>query len=167
MKKIAFILTLSLLFISCDDGDLTLASFNFENVAIEKCSSKNIVFQKKNKETLLLEIPEDSFENEVTPAGEPRIINISSLNKVSYRNYSENIVSNTICSDLPPATPIVTKEWLATGGTIEVITTEQLNDIDELIGYLHTITFKNMNFSSTSDSFNFESYLMGTYVTSL
>lgn len=167
MKNITLLVTFCFLLFSCDDGDLTLASFNFENVSIEKCGTKNFVFQKKNKEVLIVEIPEESFENEVTATGEPRIISITSANKVTYRNYSENLTSNTICDDLPAASPFVTKEWLATGGTIEVITTEQLNDDDELIGYLHTITFKNMNFSSTSDSFNFESYLMGTYVTSL
>ncbi|WP_313807291.1 hypothetical protein [Flavobacterium sp.] len=173
MKKIFGLLLGLCLLTACDDGDLVLESFNFSSVAIQKCTDKTFLFKTNSDELLLVDIPESSFLNEVTPDGEPRIVNISGTNKVLYRKYSNAVGSTTVCNDIPPATPTVINEWNASnGGKIEIITTEKITidpvtSEEVLTGYNHQIKFVNIQFVSPDNSFVFEEYLFGTYTTSL
>lgn len=171
MKKV-FGLIIALLFLnSCDDGEITLQSFDFENQAIQKCSDKTILFKTKNDELLLISLPETTFNTafDNSPTGDtPRTVAINSTNKVIYRKYSGNVSSTTICDELPPATPTVSKEWTTSGGTI-IIESNALYDTDgiTITGYTHNITFENIIFSSSEESFSFTSYIFGDFETSL
>lgn len=171
MKKV-FGLIIALLFLnSCDDGEITLQSFDFENQAIQKCITKPIILKIKNDELLLISLPEDTFNTKFdnSPTGDtPRTISINSTNKVIYRKYSGNVSSTTICDELPPATPTVSKEWTTSGGTI-IIESNALYDTDgiTITGYTHNITFENIIFSSSEESFSFTSYIFGDFETSL
>jgi hypothetical protein len=166
-------LVCALLISSCDDGDIVLQSFNFDNVAIQKCSDKEVLFKINKDELLLLDIPSVYFPNEITPVGEPRIATISSINRVLYRKYSGNASNSTICSDVPPASPAVLNEWgAANGGTIEIVTTartvtDEITGEVTITGYNHQIKFINIQFVGAQDSFVFDEYLYGTYTTSL
>lgn len=173
MKKLFGILVCALLLSSCDDGEIVLQSFNFDTVAIQKCSDKEVLFKINKEEMLLLDIPSVYFPNEITPDGEPRIVTISSINRVLYRKYSGNVSNSSICDDVPPASPIVSNEWTAAnGGTVEIITTA-ITVTDEITGevtttgYNHQIRFINVQFVGSNDSFVFEEYLFGTYTTTL
>ncbi len=171
MKKVFGLIIALLLVTSCDDGEITLQSFDFENQAIQKCSDKTILLKTKNDELLLISLPEatfnTAFDNSST-GSTPRTITINSSNEVIYRKYSGNVSSNTICDELPPATPTVSKEWTTSGGTI-VIESNPLYDTDGIteIGYTHNITFENIIFSSSEESFSFTSYIFGDFETSL
>ncbi|WP_320814102.1 hypothetical protein [Flavobacterium sp.] len=167
MKK-AFALLLTVFMFSCDDGDVTLQSFAFESQSIQKCSDNNLIFKIKNDELLLVDIPESNFTNTVTPDGTPREVLINSTNRIIYRKYSGNLSSTTICSILPPASPVVNKEWNATGGKI-LIETDEVFDTDgiTIIGYTHNITFENVSFSGPDNTFSFTTYIFGDYETDL
>lgn len=167
MKKV-FTIFLTLVLLSCDDGDITLQSFAFESQTVQKCSDNNLIFKIKDDELLLIDIPESSFVNTVTPDGEPREITINSSNQIYYRKYSGDLSSTSICSTIPPASPVVQNEWTATGGTI-LIETNEIFDTDEvtIIGYTHNITFENVSFSGTNDTFSFTTYIFGDYETDL
>ena len=167
MKKIIAFIFCAFLF-SCDDGDITLQSFNFEGQSVQKCADNNLIFKIKNDELLLIDIPESNFVNVVTPDGAPREVIINSSNTVIYRKYSGNLTSSTICNSLPPATPVVNKEWNATGGTILIETDERFDtDGTTLIGYTHNITFENVSFSNPENTFSFTTYIFGDYETGL
>lgn len=168
MKKIVGLLFLALSLHSCDDGEVTLQSFAFESQSIQKCPDNNLIFKIKNEELLLINTPESSFENVVTPDGEPRIIALNSSNQIIYRKYSSNLSSTTICSTIPPSSPVVNQEWLATGGNLIIETDERFAaDGITLIGYTHNITFQNVSFSNSTNTFSFTTYLFGDYETSL
>lgn len=173
MKKIFLLVLLTIAFSSCDDGELKLESFNFEDVNIQKCSDINsyLIFKTKNEELLLVSLPKTTYEQaffpEATPPGSPRTYTIENDRKVVYRKYSGTVSNGTICDVIPPSSPVVSKEWIATGGTISVITTEILNTSNVVTGYSHNITFKNVNFASIDNSFSFESYIYGNYVINL
>ena len=82
--------------------------------------------------------------------------------------YDDTLPTNFICNSIAPATPVVTNEWTATGGTIEVTTTERYDtDGTTLLGYTHTFKFVNVNFANADKSFSFEEYLFGNYQTNL
>lgn len=173
MKKLFGLLVCALLLSSCDDGDIVLQSFDFGSAAIQKCSDKEVLFKTNDEELLLVDIPAVYFPNEVTPAGSPRVVTISSINRVFYRKYNGTVSNSTICSNIPPASPTVSNEWTAAeGGTIQIITTEKTTT-DEVTGevtvtgYNHQIKFINIQFVGSDDSFVFEEYLFGTHITSL
>ncbi|BCY28865.1 hypothetical protein [Flavobacterium okayamense] len=169
MKKVFGLIIALLLSTSCDDGEITLQSFDFDNQIIQKCSDKTILFKTKNEELLLISLPQATYDSafDNTETGDtPREVTINTSNKVIYRKYSGTVSSTTICSDLPPATPTVSKEWIATGGTM-IVETNYLYDTDgvTIIGSTHNITFQNISFSSGEDSFSFVSYIFGNYET--
>ena len=168
MKKL-FVLVASVFMLqACDDGDITLESFNFDTVNIQECTNNNLIFKINGDEMLLINIPEASFANEETPDGSPRIVNVSSSNQIIYRIYSGTVTDDNLCDLIPPATPVVKNEWNATGGTIEIIT-DALYDVDGITinGYTHNIKFKNVNFSNPDNSFSFTEYIFGNYETDL
>jgi hypothetical protein len=168
MKKLIVLVASIFMLQACDDGDITLESFNFDTVNIQKCSNNNLIFKINGNELLLLNIPESSFLNEETLDGSPRIINISSNNQIIYRIYSGNISSTSICSTIPPANPVVENEWITIGGSIEIITDAlYATDGVTITGYTHNIKFKNVNFSGSTNSFSFTEYNFGNYETDL
>ncbi len=166
MKKLLVLAASVFLLQACDDGDITLESFNFDTVNVQECSTNDLVFKINGEELLLLNIPASSFANVETPDGSPRIVNVSASNQIIYRIYSGNVTSTNICSTIPPATPVVKNEWNATGGTIEIITDAlYASDGITITGYNHNIKFVNVNFSGSSNSFSFTEYNFGNYVT--
>ena len=164
MKKIIVLLASVFMLQACDDGDITLESFNFDTVTAKKCPTNNLVYKINGKELLLISIDESNFAPEPTPSGSPRIINVNATDRIVYRLYSDNISELTFCSILPPASPIVQKEWNATGGTIEIITSAiYAADQITITGYTHNIKFVNVNFSNPENSFSFTEYIFGNY----
>jgi len=168
MKKLFVLVAAVFMLQACDDGDITLESFNFNPDNIQDCPNNNLVFNINRNELLLLNIPPSSFLNEETPDGSPRIVNVNSSNQILYRIYSGNISSTSICSTIPPANPVIKNEWNATGGTIEIVT-DKLFAADgvTITGYTHNIKFKNVNFSGSSNSFSFNEYNFGNHETDL
>ena len=123
MKRVVSLLFVALFLNSCDDGNLIQEDISFEDVATQSCSTNNIIYKLKDKEALILEIPESSFTNEPSLAGAPTIFDINSANRVVYRFYNGTVSSSTICETIPPITPTVTDQWTATAGKIQIFTT--------------------------------------------
>lgn len=164
MKKFLVLVASVFMLQACDDGDIKLESFNFDTVAVQDCTSNDLIFKINGDEMLLINIPESEFPTEETPDGNPKIINITSNDQIIYRIYSGNVTQTSICDLIPPATPIVEQEWNATGGTIEIITdTLFATDGVTQTGLTHNIRFINVNFSGASNSFSFTEYIFGNY----
>lgn len=170
MKRIVGLLVLLLLLNGCDDGNLVLETINFEDAITQSCSTNNILYKLKEKEALLLEIPTSSFTNEPTEIGTPTEITIGGSNRVVYRFYNGTVAANNICETIPPATPSVTDQWTATGGTIQIITTaiKTTNTTDNstrISGYNHNIVFKNVTFTKANGTQVYETFPFGDYLT--
>lgn len=169
MKKIFLLLFLSCICSSCDDGDITLESFNFENQEIQECTTNDLIFKTKGDELLLLSLPESVFNTAFANAptnDSPRTVTINGSNKIIYRKYTGTVSNATVCATIPVSSPTVTKEWNATGGSISIETNEITNTSGTVTGYTHNITFLNVNFASIDNSFSFVSYVFGDYETS-
>ena len=126
------------------------------------------LFKINSNELLLLQIPFSNFENQITPENSPRVVSIGTNSSITYRLYSDVINNAFVCATITPASPVVEKEWNASGGTIEIIT-DALYDVDGITinGYTHNIKFKNVNFSNPDNSFSFTEYIFGNYETDL
>lgn len=171
MKRLLSIVMIVLFVSGCDDGNLTIENISFETATMQSCSTNNILYKLKDKEALLLEIPKTIFTNEPSVTGSPTIINIdNSTYRVVYRFYNGAITSDNICNTIPPADPIVTDQWTATSGQIQIITTaiKSTNTTDNstrITGYNQNITFNNITFNRTSGTQVYETFPFGNYVT--
>ena len=170
MKRVVSLLAILMLLNGCDDGNLTQEDITFEDIATQSCSINNIIYKLKEKESLLLEIPKTTFTNEPNIVGEPTILDINSANRVVYRFYNGTVSASNICETIPPITPIVTDQWTATDGKIQIFTTavKTTNATDNstrITGYNHNIVFKNVTFAKNSGTQVYETFPFGDYVT--
>jgi hypothetical protein len=171
MKRVVRLLALVMVLNGCDDGNLTQENINFEDITTQSCGTNNILYKLKDKESLLLEIPQTSFTNEPSTVGEPTLLDINSANRVVYRFYNGTVATANICETIPPATPIVTDQWTATDGKIAIFTTavKTTNTTDNstrITGYNHNIVFKNITFAKSNGTQVYETFPFGDYVTS-
>ena len=168
MKKALYILITALLFNSCDDGNLTQEVISFDTVTTQSCSSNNVIYKIKGQEALLLQIPASSFTNEPTPVGSPISIDINSTNRVVYRFYNGTVSSSMFCETIPPSSPTVTDEWIATAGKIQITTTaikttNATTGKTSITGYNHNIVFKNITFAKQNGTQVYETFAFGDY----
>lgn len=171
MKRFLGIMVLTFALNSCDDGDLSLETINFEDVAIQSCTKNDIIYKLKEKEALLFEIPKKYFKNEPTAPDAPTIFDIdNSTYRVIYRFYNGIVAADNICNTIPPALPTATDEWIATSGKIQIITTavkttNTTENSTRITGYNHNIVFKNITFAKNSGTQVYETFPFGDYVT--
>ncbi|GGF17175.1 hypothetical protein [Flavobacterium limi] len=153
MKKYACLLLFALLLNGCDDGDLTVETFDFDNpdIKIENCTDTyELLYKLKNQESLLLQMPEDKLEN---VAGE-QTFDIDNINyRLVYRTYDGTVAKTNICDAIRPSLPNVTDEWYAKNGTIVIVTKAKYGppntteNSTRIVGYTHSISFKNLTYS--------------------
>ncbi|MGH2667075.1 hypothetical protein [Flavobacterium sp.] len=162
--KYFLVLFISVLAVTgCDNGDLIVESFNFENATIQKCTDANVLYKISAQEALVLTIPETNFENAETPANTPRVVTITGTTSIKYRKYSGTPTAATICGT---PTLSVLEEWDAIGGTVEITTVKILGtDNTTVIGYNHNIVFKNVTFNTPDKQVVYDSYEFGNYRT--
>ncbi|MBG6185760.1 hypothetical protein [Flavobacterium sp. CAN_S2] len=167
MKRVLSLLVFSMFLNGCDDGDLIQEDINFEDVTAQKCTTNNIIYKLKDSEALIFEATGVTFPTETTS----QELNISSANRVIYRFYNGTVSASTICESIPPATPIVTGQWTATGGNIvinttAVKTTNETDNSTKITGYNHNITFKNITFDKGTGTQVYETFAFGDYLIS-
>ena len=167
MKRVLSLLVFSMFLNGCDDGDLIQEDINFEDVTAQKCTTNNIIYKLKDSEALIFEATGITFPTETTK----QQLNISSANRVIYRFYNGMVSAATLCESIPPATPIVTDQWTATGGNIAinttaVKTTDEKDNSTKITGYNHSITFKNITFDTGNGTQVYETFVFGDYLVS-
>jgi hypothetical protein len=172
MKKYASLLLFALLLNGCDDGDLTVDTIDFsdESIKAQTCDplTNNLIYKLKPQESLLLQLPDNKFIND--PSVYSYDIDNSSY-RVVYRAYDGTVATANICGTIPPKTPNITEEWLATAGKIEITTTPKtdLTATDgstKITGYNHTIVFRNITFAKPAGDQVEAEYVFGTFETS-
>lgn len=167
MKKIFGLIALALV-MACDDGDMTFKTFNFGTAAVQSCTTTGIVYKTSGTQALILDLDPAAFINIKTDEGVPRVVTLGAANKLIYRNYTGNVSSASLCSDIPPASPAVAEEWVALpGGTINIVTTQRFDDDNKLTGYSHSITLKSVTFTKSDETIIMEDNVFGTYLETL
>ncbi|MRH99060.1 hypothetical protein GH721_00820 [Kriegella sp. EG-1] len=150
MQK-TFFIGLILLFFSCDDGDLTIETIDFDSVDMQNCDTADInttVFFKINgDETLILELQSGLLLNEVSTTEIES--EIGSGSQLTYRVFSDDVTSTYFCSEIPTTEPTVLSEITAEKGTLFINTTAVEEDS---LSFLHTITLSEVTFETDDDS---------------
>lgn len=169
MKRLIVFLVSILAFSACDDGDLVVDTIDFDEVATSSCADNNLLFKLKESEALILNIPEETFENNPTDPNTPLQVNVDATHQVVYNFYNGKVASANLCSLIPPATPTINKQWKAASGVIQITTTaiKSLDDTDNstrITGYNNNIVFKNITFTKEDGTTQFyETFSFGDY----
>lgn len=160
MKRFFSFLILAVLFTSCDDGDMQEVSFDFDTTSASPCnisgdSNQFFIFKTTDHRALLFKLLERNFSNTVTQDtlnGQRIEVTLGDANKLIYRVYSGNISNSSICSIIPPSSPVVIEERIAAEGTAYIQTDAVKSDIKDdgsssITDYRHTITFSDITFN--------------------
>lgn len=169
MKKVfAFFLCL-LALISCDDGDLEIPAFDFEET-MYFCDTENneyTLFRMGVAEAIIVTLPTSAIKNKVTT--EPIVVSVTE-NNVIYRTFNEEISESYFCGNIPPTTPLILSNWTGVSGTsnnILIETIEELDGSNNIIGYRHFISFENLKVEKDEEYIAFEEAEFGELVTNI
>lgn len=173
MKRFFLFCVLLFTFNACDDGNIIITSFDFEEITLEQCGSiGQFVFFKINStnfETLSLQLTtQDSILSSVITKNYPLS---ASSNVVNYRTFSENITPAYFCSAIPPIAPSVDINFVSTQGTASIVTTAVFLETgtgistDSIIAYSTLITLQNLRLESETETITQETLVLGTIET--
>lgn len=136
MKKIFYLFFTVSLITSCDDGDLIVTDFNFENRNLQWCgdTEDQVLFNINNDQVhealafrFSLNTPTPRFFS--TETG--RItIPLTAKNQVIYRVFDGEVTADYFCNSIPPVSPSVTEEFRSTSGGEVIINTTLKNAND-------------------------------------
>lgn len=152
MRALPVIALLFFLFTSCDDGEIIITTFDFDDQAFDgMCSNERtkVLYHINNDnvyETLSIQINNSALSSDDSrlisglqslrvPLENEQIapirITLSGNNEVIYRTYDGEIPSDYFCRDVPPSSPRVLQEYRSVGGEIIIsssITYNRVND---------------------------------------
>ena len=136
MKKITFLLSLLFLISSCDDGDIIVTDFDFEDATLLSCGDifePTYIFYKINQdsnESIALQFTTTEPIFTVPNTEDVYEITLSGSDKLSYRRFNETVPTDYFCNAIPPSTPIVQEEFISTDGLVKILTLGTLVDDD-------------------------------------
>lgn len=136
MKRSFCLLLTAFLLVACDDGDLIVTDFNFENKKLQWCgdTQRQVLFNINNDQVheaiafrFNLETPTPQFFS--TETGQ-LAIPLNAENQVIYRVFNGEVETSYFCNAIPPVSPAVTEEYRSTSGGEMIITTTLQNATD-------------------------------------
>lgn len=132
MRKRLLLIFLALLLQGCDDGDIIVTNFDFEDAQLQQCGeSSNYVFFKINPQvnqsiSLNISTTQELFLDSGTQSFDLN----STGSIVNYRGFDDTVSSNYFCNPIPPISPRVILEYTGTSGLARLISDTTLDDFD-------------------------------------
>ena len=163
MKKILVLLLLFPILQCCDDGDVIVTNFNFENAPLQSCGGVgDYVFYKINPkvfESLSLKLgTTDSIYNKE----ESKTYQLNgSTNYVNYRMYDGPIGSDYFCNSIPPTSPKTISDYRGNSGNV-ITTVKFIYENDKMTKKSLQITLKDLVLISENEQIIVETLDMGT-----
>ncbi|WP_157766065.1 hypothetical protein [Aquimarina aggregata] len=136
MKKLFFLIFSLVSIVSCDDGDIIVTSFEFDDVALQVCSGaeeNEFVFFKinpTNNEAISFNFIGPYQENVVSEMPINIDLATGESNGLIYRKFNVTVTSDYYCANIPSSSIRVTDELIATSGNA-AITTEIVAEDDQ------------------------------------
>lgn len=134
MKKTLLSLLAFTMLISCDDGDVIITTFDFDEVTLENCGGPGgyLFFKINEAATESLSLRLGTSDQLFTMSSIETFALNESTNFVTYRLYSDEVGSNYFCNQVPPTTPTIVDEYIATSGSAILTTATLLDDVDNV-----------------------------------
>jgi len=128
--------------LSCNDGDLDISSFEFED-QVSICGTTQYTLYRlstdEQREALIV-----TLTNQQIRKDEDIVVPVSVTENgdytVTYRLFEDQVTSDYFCAAVPPVEPKVQKDWRGVSGTI-VIENQPVYDAEEenIIGWKHYV----------------------------
>jgi hypothetical protein len=131
MYRYLGVLFLLVVFTSCNDGDIIVTSFDFENQELSVCGegTSKVLYNINNEnifETISFTLSNSqlsSLENVLaTNIDQPISLQLTGSNEIIYRTYDATVPNNYFCGVIPPSSPKVQEEFKSVGGTVAIST---------------------------------------------
>ena len=132
-KNLILISLITLLLYSCDDGDIIITSFEFDDSDLQMCNgaeADEFVFFKINSsinESISFNFINPRYEQDSITGEDPIEIALSENSQLIYRQYSTAITADYFCTPIPDANVTIVDELVISEGTalIEVEVVEE------------------------------------------
>jgi len=134
MYKYLGVLFLLVVFTSCNDGDIIVTSFDFENQELSICGegTSKVLYNINNEnifETISFTLSSSQLSNLdnvlATNTGQAISIQLTGSNEIIYRTYDGTVPNTYFCGVIPPSSPKVIEEFKSVGGTVLITTIER------------------------------------------
>lgn len=131
MYRYLGVLFLLAVFTSCNDGDIIVTSFDFENQELSVCGegTSKVLYNINNEnifETISFTLSSSQLSNLdnvlTTNTGQPISLPLTGSNEIIYRTYDGTVPNNYFCGVIPPSSPKVEEEFKSVGGTVVIST---------------------------------------------
>lgn len=131
MYRYLGVLFLGVVFTSCNDGDIIVTSFDFENQELSVCGegTSKVLYNINNEnifETISFTLSNSQLSNLdnvlATNADQPINLQLTGSNEIIYRTYDGTVPNNYFCGVIPPSSPKVEEEFKSVGGTVVIST---------------------------------------------
>ena len=134
MKKVFLIFILYTFNISCNDGDIIVTSFDFEDQVLQTCGEAgDYVFFKINTASLeSISLILSTTDVLYMESGVVEYTLDDNSDFVNYRKYEESIAADYFCSSIPPTSPLVVQDYAANSGSALLTTETTLDDDDNV-----------------------------------
>ena len=131
IRFIVFVLTVVFI-TSCDDGEVDVQSFNFDNQPLSYCQNdQSLLFHVSNSAATEAVLADLSLNlNDLLNPGVLSYALSPNGNIVAYRIFDGASTPDYFCSAIPPTSPGVVKEYLAESGTAEILVVVTQDDLD-------------------------------------
>lgn len=156
MRAFPVIALLLFLFSSCDDGEIIITTFDFDDEAFTgMCSNgrEKVLYHINNNnvhETLSIQLNNSALSSDNTrlisglqnlrlPLDNEQLatirITLSGANEVIYRTYDGEIPNNYFCRNVPPSSPRVLQEYRSVGGEIIISSSIRYNRVNNQLDH--------------------------------
>ena len=137
MKKYVSLVFAALLLSSCNDGEIIVTDFNFEDPQLNWCgdTQSQVLYKLNNtgvNEAIALRFELDTPNEQffLKEEGQLEISLNETTNQVIYRVFDGEVQKSYFCNEIPPVSPKVTEEYRSTTGGEVVITSTLANATD-------------------------------------
>ena len=137
MKKYVSLVFAALLLSSCNDGEIIVTDFNFEDPQLNWCgdTQSQVLYKLNNtgvNEAIALRFELDTPNEQffLKEEGQLEISLNETTNQVIYRVFDGEVQKSYFCNEIPPVSPKVTEEYRSTTGGEVVITSTLSNATD-------------------------------------
>ncbi|HLN95761.1 MAG TPA: hypothetical protein VK183_08995 [Flavobacterium sp.] len=175
MKKVLALVFIAFFALSsCEDGEIRVQSLDFGDAQVDACDNREdadfFLYKISGNQAMIVVIPKTELINGVSD----ETFDIDGSNyQVIYRLYDGPVSAATMCSPIPPSSPQVQEEWVATGGVIRLVNGANFLEVEGSTavlpdGYTHTLSFENITFDTGDGTVTFddeEPLAYGTYKT--
>ena len=131
MYRYLCVLFLIVVFTSCNDGDIIVTSFDFENQELSVCGegTSKVLYNINNEnifETISFTLSSSQLsilDNVLTTnTDQPISLPLTGSNEIIYRTYDGTVPNDYFCGVIPPSSPKVIEEFKSVGGTVVIST---------------------------------------------